>query len=885
MEDNKNTYSLKEIEKTAIDIINTEYKVDDDIIVSQWERYNSTFKDRFEYLTSIGEFDLPMNEVNVPLQRRLLDLLIAKKSRRPFNYSVYLDSQHTKDKKYKNRIRAFISFALNKVEEESLKYGQALRSIQQNLSRIKSVIAQNGQNGQDVPPEVLQQYQQLVDEFEFINNQIERKKALNDEAIEEFEILMKMSPDAVFEKTLTKFLKYLEREINFNYMSTMQFKNRVVTGHQNYMVAKFENNKPIIRPLNSQSVVYQVGGPETNINKKDWAYYYEKMSFAQIFENFGEDIINKYGRQALVKLRDMFSPQTNDSEMWALPDGGAIFGDDIFSNRKYNLSTENSIDIKWVWFRGGVPVSRRINTDKNGNIHKHILPSNVIINKDEFVYRKGYYINKKNPSVKYKKKEVSTYSKKSGDKIETKKYKKLYHAIVINDEYVIREGEWKNVIRDVDNYNRFNLPIFGKSFDSAEDQPYSLIKATNDIQDLIDMVWLSRSYMMAVAGTKGNVIDVSQKPDDMTTKEWEYHIKMGRIYIQTVDENGVPKRSSFNQWQNFDNSVSQAITYYDSLIENLIQMMGNIIGIHYQALGETTRADQVGTNKMAIQESQMVTEMLFYEHYMIDKEVLEEYVSLSVKDAEARDIIFTEPNISGTIEYSLSTEKLSEENIKINLYSATEDLQKIQELKQMVMSMAGNLNLSLGNIMKIWNADTLKEMEAKVEYFEERAKRVASEQAQAQKAEAMQTFKETRQFETEMDVYLESVKQKYKEAEVYVKQAALQFDQQKFAVESQIKMMDVQLKKEKNQIDLHKINQDNNTETAMLLYDDKHQSFDDNLRALELQVNTFFRSVELGLESRSLGLENKKIDVEDRKVKADARQRPTNTSRSKMNDN
>jgi len=878
------TYSIKEIELTALDIINTEFPVRNNDIIDYWKRYHSTYEDRFDYLTRIGEFDLPMNERKVPLQKRLLDLLIAKKTRRPFDYGVYFDSEEFNKNKFDEKIRMFVDFAMDKAERASMDYEEQIISLTDTVNQIQSAMQQQQNAGQEMNPEDIQALQRMLRELQYMQKKMSKQKLLNDEVVDEFNVMLNMTPEAILEKIATKYLDELAYDMNFNYMSTNQFRNRVVTGHQNYLVAKFGDDKPFIRPIKSQNIVYQIGGPETNINKKDWVYYVENMSFAQLFENFGEMIVEKYGKEVLVKLRDLYSPYTNETEMWALPDGGAIFGDDLFNNSSYNYSNDKIIQMKWVWFRGSVPVSRRINTDKNGNIHKHILPGKKIINKDEYKYSKGYYINRKNPSNKYKKSDVSTYSKNAGDKIETRQYKKLYHAIVIDDTYVINEQEWKNVVRDSDHYNRFNLPIFGKSFDSIEEQPYSLIKATNDIQDLIDMVWISRDYMMAVAGTKGNVIDVSQKPDDMTTQEWEYHIKMGRIYIQTVDENGVPKRSSFNQWQNFDNSVSQAITYYDSLIENLTQMMGNIIGIPYQAMGETTRADQVGTNKMAIQESQMVTEMLFYEHYMIDKEVLEEYLALKIKEADGNDIIFSSQNIKGSQEFILKTSKIVDKNVKLNLYSLGEDTQKIQDIKQLTAQMFQNLGMSLGQLLKIWNSSTLKEMEARVDYFEQKGKDIAAQNAEAQKKDQMEMFRQSKQIEAEMTAYVEEVKNKYKQADIAVKQASLQFDQQKFGVESKLKAMEIKTKNDKNKIDLLKVNQDHTTETAMLIYDDKHQTFDDQLRALELQINTMFKRYELGLESRSLGLEDKKINVESKKVDVQARQKPSNSSYSKSND-
>ena len=865
------------IKKTALNIVKNSYSQSQNHS-DLWARYNSSFNDRFDYLTKVGEFDLPMMERRVPLQRRLLDLLIAKKTRRPFQYSVYLDSEKTREKKFNDRIRGFVSFSIEKSLRMHNEKNVQIQAIQDGIGQIQQMMAQSQQNGGQVKPEDSMQLKALINELDYQKSFIEKQLGLNQDYIDEFNSMSKNNPTEILERVATKYLKYLERVVNFNLMSAYQFRNRIVTGHQNYMVAKFDENKPLIRELKSDNIYYQKGGPEKNINQKDWVYYKESMSFAQIMEEFGESIVKEHGESSLMDLRDIFSPETEDSQMWALPDGGVVFGGEIKTSQNDVFSSEKNISIDWVWFRGGVPVSRKISKDKYGNVHKHIVPHKRLLNKDDYNYNKGYYISKTDEDKKYKKKDVAVWSKKAGDKIETKHFNKIYHAIIINDEIVINASEWKNVIRDVDNYNRFNLPIFGKSFDDEIEQPYSLIKATNDIQDLIDILWVSREYMIAVAGTKGNVIDVSQKPDGMTTTEWEYQIKLGRIYIQTIDDNGVPKRTSFNQWQNFDNTVSQAITYYDNLITNLTQLMGNIIGIPYQALGDTTRSDQVGTNKMAVQESALITELLFYEHFMIDKMALEEYISLSISDADGNDLIFSEPNMSSSTSYVLNSEKLLDENIKMNLYSLSEDFEQLKELKNASVAMMDKLGLSFSNLLTIWNAETLKEMQSKVRYFEEEKVKIAQQAAASQHQQTIQEFQDMERFKTEMAVYLEQVKAQFKQGDLQLATAKFQFEQESEDFNKKIELMKANQEDRKIAIDAMKVKSDTTTEKAMLLYDDKHQTFDDNLRALELQINTMF-------ESYRLGLDNKKLDIDDKKISVDAKTKVAKTSKSHVNDN
>jgi len=82
-----------------------------------------------------------------------------------------------------------------------------------------------------------------------------------------------------------------------------------------------------------------------------------------------------------------------------------------------------------------------------------------------------------------------------------------------------------------------------------------------------------------------------------------------------------------------------------------------------------------------------------------------------------------------------------------------------------------------------------------------------------------------------------------------------------------------------------KVMEDTAVEKAMLKYDDKHQTFDDNLRSLELQINTMFESIRLGLEQDSLLLNDKKLNIENKKVDVQARQKVTTSSKKMINDN
>jgi len=811
--------------------------------ISYWKRYNYDFEERFAYLTKIGKFSLPTQDRHIPLQRKYINLLVSKKTIRPFKYSVFIDSDEVRKQKYDLKVREFVSFAIGNTKIASFNLEKQIREIDSKIQKVYRAIQQ-----QQIAPEDTAQAEEMISQLQFYKELLNEENILGKQILDQYRAEQHMSPTEVLEKLTTRYLRTLEKKMNFVSITTNQFKHKLVTGKYAFLVAQFnENSEPIIKSIDASRVVYDTSGSEDSINKKDWVMYNEKMSFGQVKEGFGMQIIEEYGVDAMQSLEETYSTGDNSHDMYALPSGGVIFGNEIMNN---NYGDTNSISVKWVWFRASTPVYRRVSVGKNNYIHKHILPSKDIINTDEYHYRKGIYVHKKNKDKKYKKSEINTYSKKSGDKLEKRDLFKVYHAVIINDEYIVNASEWKNIVRGSDNYNRINLPIFGPAFDSVINRPYSLIKETNDIQDLIDVVNISREYMIAAAGTKTNVIDVSQKPDYMKEDEWELNIKLGRIYIQTVDSNGVPKHISFNQWQSFDNSISSGVQYYTQIIDSLSYLMGNIIGISYQSLGQTVRTDQVGTTQEAIQQSEVVTEILFYESAQTEKEVLEEYLNLKIRNANGSDLVFTEENLNSNNQEILKTSKIGLNRLAINLYSYGEDYRKIQELKQLAMQMKQELQLSLGSIIRIFNADTLKEMEAKIDYFENQARKAASEQARAAQEQEMQTFKETEKYKNDLEVYLEQVKQKFESAKYQLDQIKLNQEQQRDLFDQKAKMIELSLQKEANKIDLYKIKEDTIVEKDMLLLDDKHKTIDEQIRLLELQLEEKLGNMKIRVDAK-----------------------------------
>ena len=277
-----------------------------------------------------------------------------------------------------------------------------LRSIERKIADLQGYIKKEEQiaqqQGQQPNQAIYIQLEEAISQLNFIKDQIGEEISLGQEVIDDYKIQKKMSPSAILERIMTRYLKYLERVIKFNILSTNAFKSKVITGKSAFMVARF-NDEIKIKDIKHSLITYPKDGTEKSINKKDWVYYTENMTLAQIEEYWGDELRNKYSKSEIEKLLITdYVNQSDNRPIYALPDGGAVFGNGELSN--YVTDSALSRKVQWIWFRGSIPVIRKTNIDKNGIKHSHIITNKKVINKKDFRYNKGYYINKNNSTEK-----------------------------------------------------------------------------------------------------------------------------------------------------------------------------------------------------------------------------------------------------------------------------------------------------------------------------------------------------------------------------------------------------------------------------------------------------------------------------------------------------
>ena len=846
-----------------------------------WNYYNNKPDGKkYDFLRKTGEgHELPVYYYHIPLQRTLVDILVSQHSQRPFNFSVVaVDNQSVEDK-YMNLIETYVTTAYEEMTNRTEMISQIEQQIQQKVQEIQDKLQQ-----QPTTPEEQQQFQQLKQMMPMIQQQadqqikqLEKAKLLTDDMIDQIK-REKYTTKKDFKETIAqKTLQYLRKELAIKQKSVEAIKCRFVTGKVRTLVNLEEGIKlPEYRILNPINVTYPLVEGINNICDGPWVKIREKMTVDQIKSNWNEEITKKYGADAL----DYFEYNAEDITVGTFvstPGYGAIFTGGVYSP---GLSTSGGVTVDYIWIRSQRKqiVKYSPNPYEVGEVFTHFVsPSKEIIKKEDYKYKtvvdensvkKSYYINKKDHKLIFNEDEVELWSESKKECYKTKYTNDIYHGIVIGGKYVVALGKKQYVCRNIDKHYVAPLPVFGKTFSKITEQPYSIIDATIDLQDLYDVLHMQEQLMIALSGSKGQIIDRSQKPQSMSDELWEYNWKMGRGYIQTTDGNGNPINKAYNQFASFDNTLSPSIQFINNIKEGIKNTMGTVVGIPPQRMAQISNNDQVGTFEMAIQQSSMITEILYYDHDNEELEPLRELLHLTLRYCYTSNNILDLENKDMTREpFMIPANLLNNIQFDLVLLSNLSEEKTLKDLKKFVLEQWKQGQASMKELTDVISEESLAELKAKVLYYDEETKKLAAQarDADQQGKEALieKQAQLNQQFESEW---------KQKELEINSKLADIQ--QQRLQSDSQIAERDLQLREKiaeaNSKIQLLDISNKDKQETGILLENKEARQREQKLKELQIKIDDIYEGLHLAVDKHKHELDHhaamEKIDS-DKKMR------------------
>lgn len=803
--------------------------------------YNNIHNSKdFNYFTEVAGRVLPAELNHIPLQRNLLNSLISEYTIRPFIFSILLSDDESIDKKQKNKLNEYLKRLELILKQQIFMGDEQVTQMQQQMDQLTQMANQEPQNEEDAQKiqQIKQQLPQMNIQFKMTLDMIQEGNADMDTQLGEIERYLKYDYREPEEQAAQKILRYYFNKYQIKAKGTECFTNQTITGNQYYYVDIIEGDvNPTFEALSVLSVTYPSIVNVNWVQDGPWAKIEEAISYPSLVAEYGDELKKKYGEKVLEELTEDNSATTSGG-FASTPDGAMYDG-----SPSSGTSSAGGIAIERIWYKSPVQIKIKLspNQYEKGEYFRHFIDKyKKVIDRKDFEYRSGKYVNKTDKSIKHNSKDVEDFDSRKGQKVKTKYSNDLYKGVVIAGKYVVGEGKVHSVVRNVDDYSDIKIPIVGRSYNMIDKRPYSIIWATKGLQDAYNKVYYHRELMMNLAGTKSIIYDRSQKPTDMTDAEWEEQKKMGNINIQTVTADGNPIRTNFNQWQSVDLTLSPAVQYLTNMMAEIKETMGDIIGVPRQRVGLTVASDQVGTYERSLERSMVITEILYYDSDEVLARALTQLIQL------ATNYTYKDGGVFQYVAKDLGSDIISipkglfkkKRSFDVFVLNNNEEAKALKDLKDMLLMGYKDGQLPYDNLISTWTADSVSELESKVKYFTEEARKLSEKARAAEGEQAMAIQQQQIKLQQEFEGY-------WKEQEIGVDKAKMELDGNKNQIDSEISKQDLLLQDKKIEVDkylkLLELANEQESEAAVVAENARGTNISARMKALELQLNAMLQ--------------------------------------------
>lgn len=325
--------------------------------------------------------------------------------------------------------------------------------------------------------------------------------------------------------------------------------------------------------------------------------------------------------------------------------------------------------------------------------------------------------NKYDPEHPFIKVLPDDYEPKKGEKIEYREVVEVWEATRIGpDIYVRIRPSPIQVRREEWGYADVPMSYVGAIHYNIDGRTISLVDVMKNLAILYNITMYNIELVMARSAGKAVVYDVAQKPGKMEIDDIVYQAKNhGFIWINSAQE-GMQLRTGFNQFQQIDFAMSNALTQLINLKLMIEQTLQTLTGLNPARLGAIQADAPVGTTESKVQQSSFITQPLFYLHKKTIEDVMTRLTDL-IKRAWAGRKEFVFPLGERGVKFLklLADEDLNMNDYAIHIRNSFKDMKNKQVIEGMSEAALRGGQITFLDLIKTINADTAKEAEKVLE--------------------------------------------------------------------------------------------------------------------------------------------------------------------------
>lgn len=390
-----------------------------------------------------------------------------------------------------------------------------------------------------------------------------------------------------------------------------------------------------------------------------------------------------------------------------------------------------------------------------------------------------------------------------------------YHVTRIGTDIYILDADDVMMPRNMDSPNEARLSINGIWYTNGHGSPYSLMLATADLQDKYDLNLYKKDNAMALSGTRGAIVDISQLPTSLGSTpderliKFQAYRKVGLSLIDTAQE-GVPLNNTY--YNGFDDTLNPGeIQAYQLSIQMIEDTVSSITGVFRERLGGIEQRDAVANVEVGMQQSYIITKRYYSAMDTLVKEMLCDCIDMAkvvYKNGLTGQLVLGDQKEI----FTLLPEYYSFTSYDISLADSTEIIKEQELIKQLAMQLAGSNQVDPEILFIVSTSKSLSEMKD-LTLKSIREKKIENNQL----IQLQQQLQQAQQNMQEMQKQLEQSTKKIAQ----LNEKKLNIEQQNNQMDQEIAYAKIQAEKELKDRELDLIEQRNKLEAAQLFDNSK----------------------------------------------------------------
>lgn len=749
-----------------------------------WKYYNGTVDDEdYEYLNKEGNEYLPAKVRSMNILRTPVNLLVGHQSRRDSVYDIFVNDTDGKREKYNSQLKKTFDAIYNNIV---LKKAQIEFSLQQTSQQIQEL--QQFVQAEATTPEQQQQQQMVSQQLPTIMQQIgvmekQAEKVLKD-VNKEVEHIVRMYiteyKDVKEEKAFAT-MEDLVSTLDIQDKTLDAFIDKIVSGKEYiYVDIDDETQEIIYKNINSLHVYFSSSTSSKYIQNEKWVGMNDIISY--------DDAIMEYGESKLFDIEVRQDLQTYSYPIMNIANSDLYQGHEILSGISRTI----------LFFRAPV---KRIKRKTDSDI-KLISTQEAFDNKEDGA-------------------------------LDTARYdEEIFKAVILNGKHVVYAKKKKYVYKDPQS-KRLWLPVVGETFVGIYRQPFSLIWQNKDFQEMYRIVNHYKELMIAVAGVKGQIVDVSQRPGDMSPSQQRYHRKRGSLYIETMKKG--QGQSPYNQWKEYDDSISASIQYVELILQNIIETCFMLMGTPRQRLGITVPDEAVGNAQLATEQSSLVTEILHHQHDFIIAMSYKLLINLVCEYKNDEDLfIYKGKGIRSGMGVKIPKGIFKDRKFDIYFLNSMKNEKKLDDLRMLAMQHYAKNQMALHDAVQFYNTSSMKELEINLRSWSEKAEELAQANQEQQIAKMEEIEKMKIELPKQIDAQMQQAKNELEQYKIKIDEARLGFEERKSNLENELKKYEIDTGKE---LKMTELGTEREIEGAYLQEQQRTNIRNEQLQGMQLELN------------------------------------------------